>query len=55
MNTSCSRTIAISAASAPSAAPPPSVQRSRTRSQTARNAATANAEQACDIGGAMYM
>ena len=54
-NASCSRTIAISAALAPSATSPPSDQSSRTRSQVTTNSATANADVACDIGGATYM
>ena len=34
---------------------PSSDQCSRTRSHVAMNTVTANAEQACDMGGAMYM
>ena len=52
---SCSRAMAMSAPEAASAATPPIVQRSRTRSQVQMNSATANADVACDIPGMAYM
>jgi hypothetical protein len=52
--TSCSRTIAMRAAANPSEIIPGRDHVRRTRSQTVTNSATANAEQACENGGAMY-
>src|SRR5215203_2954678 len=54
-NASCSRTIAINAAQIPSANVPLAYQVRRTCSQTVMNSATANAEHACENGGATYM
>ena len=53
--TACSRTITISAQTAPSPIRPPSDHVSRTRNQTATNSAAANALQAWLKPGAMYM
>ena len=55
MNRSCSRTIPISAAAAPSATAPFNDHSCLTCSQMTTNAATANAEHACENPGARYM
>ena len=52
---SCSLTMAISAPANPSATTPGTDHVWRTRSQIVTKSATANAEQACENGGAMYM
>ena len=52
---SCSRTIAISAPAAPRATAPATLHVCRTFNQIVTNNATANAEHACENGGAMYM
>ena len=54
-NTSCSRTIAMRAAKQPRRAMPRIDHLSRTRNHVTTNAATAKAEHACAIPGAMYM
>ena len=54
-NMSCSRTIAISAAANPSAVIPPRLHVRRTFTQIATKIATANAEHACEKGGATYI
>ena len=53
--TSCSRTIPVSAVTAPNAIMPGTDHVVRTRSQMLTRSATVNAEQACAMGGATYM